>query len=118
MVIAVDFDGTLFEEAYPEVGAPKWNVINYCKRRKAMGDTLILWTCRARKRLKMAIRACKEVGLEFDYINNHTKESLKRYGRARRGCKILADVYIDDKAMNPKEIEDDLRYVIGEEDDE
>ena len=108
MVIAVDFDGTLFEEAYPEVGAPKWDIINYCKHRKAMGDTLILWTCRARKRLKMAIRACKEVGLEFDYINNHTKESLKRYGRARKGCKILADVYIDDKAINPKELENDL----------
>ena len=104
MVIAVDFDGTLFEEAYPEVGSPKWDIIDYCKRRKAMGDTLILWTCRARKRLKMAIRACKEVGLEFDYINNHTKESLKRYGRAPHGSKILADVYLDDKSMRPNDI--------------
>lgn len=71
MVIAVDFDGTLFEESYPEVGSPKWDIIDYCKRRKAMGDTLILWTCRARKRLKMAIRACREVGLEFDRHLNH-----------------------------------------------
>lgn len=108
MVIAVDFDGTLFTEKYPEIGDPKWDIINYCKHRKALGDILILWTCRSGKHLKAAVKACKEVGLEFDYVNNHTKESLKRYGTARKGCKILADVYVDDKAINPKELENDL----------
>lgn len=108
MVIAVDFDGTLFSNNYPDVGEPNWSVIAWCKRRKELGDTLILWTCRAKKCLRKAIRACREVGLEFDYINNHTKESIKRFGRARRGSKILADIYLDDKAMSPKEIVDDL----------
>lgn len=35
MIIAVDFDGTLFTEAeYGEVGMPIWKVINYCKEQQ------------------------------------------------------------------------------------
>ena len=104
MVIAVDFDGTLFSNNYPNIGEPNNKVIEWCKQRKRCGDTLILWTCRSRKRLKAAVDACKKFGLEFDYINNHTKESIKRYGRAPHGSKILADVYLDDKSMLPNDI--------------
>lgn len=45
-VIAVDFDGTLCERNFPDIGAPIMSVIEYVKRKKEQGDTLILWTCR------------------------------------------------------------------------
>lgn len=45
-VIAVDFDGTLCECKYPDIGAPVTPVIEYVKERKAAGDIVILWTCR------------------------------------------------------------------------
>ena len=45
-IIAVDFDGTLCENKYPEVGEPRRNVIDYVKTRREHGDKIILWTCR------------------------------------------------------------------------
>ena len=32
-IIAIDFDGTLVENAFPEIGAPIWPVIEYVKHR-------------------------------------------------------------------------------------
>ena len=40
MVIAVDFDGTLFSNNYPNIGEPNMNVIEWCKQRKKCGDTV------------------------------------------------------------------------------
>ena len=45
-VIAIDFDGTLFENKWPEIGMPIAPNINRAKNEKANGAVLILWTCR------------------------------------------------------------------------
>ena len=45
LVFAIDFDGTLCTDAYPEIGEPKQASINFCNS-KAEGHKLILWTCR------------------------------------------------------------------------
>lgn len=101
MVIAVDFDGTLFTNAWPNIGEPIWPIINYCKHKKLLGDTLILWTCRSKKDLKEAIAACKSVGLIFDYVNDNTDENKAKYRRhVKSNRKINADLYIDDKAIS------------------
>ena len=42
MIIAVDFDGTLCRECYPEVGAPDMKLINFLINRRVLGDKLIL----------------------------------------------------------------------------
>ena len=101
-IIAVDFDGTLFTEEYPNIGKPKWRVINWCKERQAKGDILILWTCREGEYLREAIETCKEVGLVFDFVNENVPSRIKRCGNDCR--KIGADIYLDDKAVHPKEI--------------
>lgn len=98
-VIAIDFDGTLFEYKWPEIGSPIWNVINWCKSRKIdYNDTLILWTCRTGDKLNEAIKACEEVGLIFDYINENCPQMKELYSNDAR--KIGADIYIDDRAIN------------------
>lgn len=33
MNFAVDFDGTLVENAYPKIGKPKENIIAFCKKK-------------------------------------------------------------------------------------
>lgn len=43
-IIAVDFDGTLCENKWPEIGEPKKGVIEYLKERRKNGAKLILWT--------------------------------------------------------------------------
>ena len=116
MVIAVDFDGTLFTNAWPNIGEPIWPIIKYCKRRKLLGDTLILWTCRSKKDLKEAVAACESVGLTFDYVNDNTDENKAKYrGHVRSNRKINADLYIDDKAISTtqliKNLGDNERHV-------
>lgn len=101
-IIAVDFDGTLFTDDYPDVGEPIWGTINYCKEQKENGAILILWTCRSGQDLTEAIRLCKQVELTFDYVNENAKESM--FGFVRDSRKIYADEYIDDKAINARDL--------------
>lgn len=98
-IIAVDFDGTLCERNYPEIGAPHDDVISIVKKLKAAGNVLILYTCRRDEYLTAAVDWCVARGLTFDYINENAPQIIERYGSDTR--KISADVYIDDKAINP-----------------
>lgn len=47
MIIAIDFDGTIVENNYPDIGAPRLPVINAIKALQSQGHEFILWTCRA-----------------------------------------------------------------------
>lgn len=102
-IIAVDFDGTLtIGNCWPDIGKPNWPVINYILRQKADGAKLILWTCRTDKPLEYAIEWCQDRGIIFDAVNENLVESLECLdGRYHEGRKIVADEYIDDKALNP-----------------
>ena len=94
--IAVDFDGTLCENRYPEIGEANTELIRQLIAEQENGADIILWTCRSGNRLKEAIRWAKDQGLTFDYVNRNTRERIKIY---RSDCrKISADVYIDDRA--------------------
>ena len=101
-IAAIDFDGTLCESKYPLIGKPKAKVIDYVKKLKET-HTLVLWTCRRGVYLQMDEKWCLEQGLVFDYINENAPSLIKMFGGDCR--KIFADVYIDDKAMNVREIE-------------
>lgn len=99
-VVAVDFDGTLFtEDRFPEVGEPIYSNINFVKSLKSEGVQLILWTCREGDILEDAVEACKSVGIEFDAINQNLQWRIDKYGNDCR--KVGADLYLDDKSMNP-----------------
>lgn len=99
-IVAVDFDGTLAVTKFPEIIKPITRTIRRCKRLKEEGAILILWTCRKGKDLRDAVLWCEGMGLEFDYINENTKENVEKYGEDTR--KIFAHEYLDDKATNPK----------------
>lgn len=97
-IIAVDFDGTLCQSKFPDIGRPNENVINYVKERKKNGDKLILWTCRTGERLTDAILWCEKRGIIFDAVNENLPEIIDAMGGDTR--KIYADEYLDDKALN------------------
>ena len=94
-VIAIDFDGTLWETDWPRLVRPILPVIELAKARKAAGDKLILWTCREGAELEAAIEACREQGLEFDAVNDNLPEAKAEWGNNPR--KVAADDYWDDK---------------------
>ena len=94
-IIAVDFDGTLCENKWPDIGLPNEELIAYLKDQKRQGARLILWTCRSRRSLKAAIQWCKEHGLIFDAVNKNLKGVIRGFGSDTR--KIFAHEYIDDR---------------------
>jgi len=99
-IIAVDFDGTITRsDTFPNIGEPRWEVINFIKNRKALGDIIILYTCREGPELVEAVRTAQSWGIEFDYVNESCPERAKQFGYSSR--KIGADLYIDDKSLNP-----------------
>lgn len=67
--IAIDFDGTLCANDYPNIGEPNWEIIAEAKMEQANGPGLILWTCREGEMLDAALKACEEWELHFDVVN-------------------------------------------------
>ena len=96
-IIAVDFDGCLCSNAWPEIGVPNLHMLDALKHRREEGDKVILWTCRSGDLLEHAVDWCRGFGLEFDAINANLPENIKKYGNDCR--KVWADEYWDDKAV-------------------
>lgn len=97
--IAIGFDGTLFENAWPNIGIPRMNVIQATLAEQRSGSALILWTCREGTLLEEALAACEAVGLRFDAVNESTEEWKTAWGTNPR--KVGASEYWDDKSVNP-----------------
>lgn len=111
--IAVDFDGTLVRNAFPDISkAEPTNVAHILTQRAhnlhmiyGVDVKLILWTCREDlpegNYLTDAIDYCREVlNLEFDAVNeNPWSEWQQKYPDKVR--KIVANEYWDDRAYNP-----------------
>ena len=96
-IIAIDYDGTIAVNSYPDAGEPNWYIINRAKEEQARGARLILWTCRTDKDLEVAVEACTNWGLRFEAINENPIDRQLLYGNNPR--KIYADEYWDDRAM-------------------
>ena len=94
-VIAVDFDGTLCINVYPNIGEPNEILIRYLLDEQKRGSKLILWTCRCGKYLDEAVAWCLKHGLKFDAVNDNIPEATEFFGSNSR--KVFAHVYIDDK---------------------
>ena len=67
--IAIDFDGCICTNAFPNIGAPNRSVIDKAIAEQAAGAGLILWTCREGELLQQALDACAKWGLHFDAVN-------------------------------------------------
>lgn len=103
MIIAVDFDGTLCANAWPNIGAPRKGVIDYVIRRRQNGAKIILWTSRTGELLKDAVEWCADHGITFDAVNENLPEIIEYYGTDPR--KITADEYLEDKAVLPESVD-------------
>ena len=95
-IIAVDFDGTLCEDNWPEIGKPNKELITYLKDQQTVGNKVVLWTCRNGNRLLEAVTWCEKLGLQFDAVNENLPEVLEWMGGDSR--KIFAHWYIDDRS--------------------
>ncbi len=95
MVIAVDFDGTIVENKYPDIGKERRFAFMTLKALQKDGHQLILWTCRSGLLLEEAVDFCRKNGVEFDAINkNYPEERVEDILMVR---KLQADLFIDDR---------------------
>ena len=96
MKIAVDFDGTIVEHRYPEIGEPRpfaFETLRLLQKR----HQLILWTYRSGKELEEAVEFCRKNGVEFYAVNKNYPE--EKFDPETTSRKIDADIYIDDKNL-------------------
>lgn len=94
MKIAVDFDGTIVEHAYPAIGKTRLFAFETL-RMLQKEHQLILWTYRTGKALEEAVEFCRKNGVEFYAVNKNYPEEVFDENTTSR--KIDADIYIDDK---------------------
>jgi hydroxymethylpyrimidine pyrophosphatase-like HAD family hydrolase len=92
--IAVDFDGTIVEHAYPKIGKEMLFAFATLKELQKRGHKLILWTFRHGEYLDEAVEYCKKNGVEFYAVNKNFPEEVWSTDVAR---KLNADIFIDDR---------------------
>lgn len=95
MNIAIDFDGTIVEHKYPEIGRPIPFAIETLLQLQKDNHKLILWTVREGDLLQEAVDYCEERGLYFYAIN----ENYLGEDRSRAARKLGVDMFIDDRNL-------------------
>ena len=68
MLIGVDFDGTIVEHKYPEIGEERPFATEVLRKFIEDRHKLVLWTMREGKLLEDAINWCKERGVQVGLI--------------------------------------------------
>ena len=94
LTIAVDFDGTIVEDAYPGIGKARIFAFETLKKLQEDGHRLILWTYRHGKTLDEAVAFCEKNGIEFYAVNKSFPEEKFDNTKSR---KIHCDLFIDDR---------------------
>jgi len=110
LTFAIDFDGCLTEYSFPDIGLQseeQKELLNVLITLKEQGHKLILWTSRGEPALQEAIEWCTDHKLEFDDINVNPFFDKK----SGPSPKIVADYYIDDKALEFKSLESRQRTI-------
>lgn len=95
--LAIDFDGTIVEDAYPGIGKPKVFAFETLKKLQMEGYRLILWTYRSGKTLDEAVEFCRKNGLEFYAINSSFEGEI--FDSDTQSRKLDADLFIDDRNL-------------------
>lgn len=92
-IVAIDFDGTIVDHRYPDIGEPNPCAIFYMDKFIKAGAKLILFTMRSHAGLDDAKEYLAEAGIEFFGFNCNPDQF-----RWTSSPKPYANVYIDDAA--------------------
>jgi uncharacterized HAD superfamily protein len=107
MIIAIDFDGTIVEDAFPSIGPERETSIDVMKRLQARGHKIILWTCRDNILLEEAKNWLLERNFKPDSINSN----ICQYENLGAN-KVVADLYFDDRGFPPFQGWDQVEHLI------
>jgi len=94
MYICVDFDGTMVDHQFPNVGWAVPGAVDWVKTFQRSGGNIILWTMRSGNTLAEAVEYMEDNGIDLFGVNENPSQagwsqSPKAYGH----------MYIDDAAV-------------------
>ena len=102
-IMAVDFDGTLVADEFPNIGREREHFCSLVRELHSRGVKVILWTSRTGEHLENAVKWCKDHNIQLDAVNQNIPEVIELTGYDTR--KVFADVYVDDKSCPAKVLE-------------
>ena len=80
MIIAVDFDGTIVEHRYPEIGREKPFAFDTLKMLQKRGAPADFVDCkRGQRLLEEAVDFCRQHGVEFYAVNTNYPEEQEAH---------------------------------------
>jgi uncharacterized HAD superfamily protein len=97
MRIVIDFDGTIVEDAYPNIGELKKDAKAVIRKLFAKGHSIVINTCRQGYYEGKVEEFLVIKNIPFNYINCNLPSDIEKFGCDCR--KISGDVYIDDKQV-------------------
>ena len=94
VIIAVDFDGTMVDHRYPDVGTPVPGAILAVRALQAQGAKIILLTMRSGTYLDDAVEYMTAAGITLWGVNENPEQISWT-----ESPKVFAHLYIDDAAV-------------------
>jgi hypothetical protein len=94
MYICVDFDGTIVEHRFPEIGQPAPGAIEWLRQWVAAGGRIVLWTVRSGTHLDEAVAFVGSYEIPLHGINHNPDQA-----GWSKSLKAYAHVYVDDAAF-------------------
>ena len=94
MIIAVDFDGTVVDHRFPDVGPDVPEAVASLQKLVADGHQIILWTMRSGVYLDHAVRWHRDRQIPLHGINSNPDQSSWT-----SSPKAYAQCYVDDAAV-------------------
>lgn len=96
-ILAIDFDGTIAELVYPEIGELREGADIIIRQLKEDGHKIIINTCRSGNHVDLVKAFLDKHKIPYDAINENLQEVIDLYETDSR--KVSADYYIDDKCL-------------------
>lgn len=97
MIIAVDFDGTIVRDQYPEIGKEMPFATSTLRMLIQEGHRLVLWTVRRGRTLEEAVEWCRNHGVEFYAVNENFPGENQDGSDPNGSRKLKVDLFIDDR---------------------
>ncbi len=99
MYIGLDFDGTVVDHRYPDIGEPAPRAIKWLKRWQQSGAKIILFSMRSNNSetgnlLNEAVQYLEKNGIRLYGVNRNPDQA-----EWTTSPKVYANVYIDDSAF-------------------
>jgi len=98
-ILAIDFDLTICMSDYPALGMQRKDAGVILRKLVTEGYGIVINTCREGVALYGAIKWLEDNDIPYHYINCNFPHLIEEYGADCR--KISADMYIDDKGVEP-----------------